>query len=148
MSTTQSQQTRLERIKQLVSDISTTHPRDTDVADAIWFKPDRGSADYHRLSSTRDDEELAYDVWLELRAEYDRIGYLEVSAEILVAHATTHDKVWNELVFSKSFSGNHQPREQCFLNNYPHHIEAVEEAFETAVEGAEMWFEERRELDP
>ena len=139
--------TRLQKIKRAVESITTSHPK-SDLDDYFWFKPSRSHPQYYGLASTdKDIEGHLYAVDVDTKASFNRAGFLEVSATVTLYNAYYQHTVYEEQIFAKEFTGNYQPPEQAFLNNFHHHENNISEELETAVKTAEMHVKDDEEMD-
>lgn len=124
--------TRLHEIRAAVRDLSAPNPAEEPPA-GFWHKPDRGSPDYNRLVI---GGEPTFDVWLETEAEFNRAGFLDVRAEVVFHNVELRREVDRKTVFDREFTGNDQPREQCFLLNMPTYADQIGEAVQAFAERA------------
>lgn len=131
--------TRLNNIRSAVTEPISTEQPHTDMADSMWWKPERGDPNYYRLTV---NNEPRFDVWVEQSATWDKAGYLNVSIEVVLYNVSIHHEPCRETIVSQTFSGYDQPREQAFLNNMVHYSNQVRETVEAFCETAEMHVKE------
>lgn len=132
---------RLRKIRAEIREFSTRSPT-SDTDGLFWYSVDRNYPDYYRLARMGDDTRPLYDVWADVKAEFDRAGMLQVTCEAVLYNVRVDVEEARSTVFDRGFDGNNQPLEQTFLNNMPVYRKKLQEFVDQFVEAAEMYAEE------
>lgn len=128
--------TRLQKIRDAVREFGTSSP-ESDTDDLFWYSPDREYPDYYRLSRMGEDTAPLYDIWADVKAEFDRGGFLQVRAKAVLYDVRGNYEVMSETVFDRGFGGTNQPLEQTFLNNMVVYEEKLQKQLDQFVDQAE-----------